>query len=288
MRTNVGMTVSGTPRSNRSAMTRTREPDNPLRIVAKPTTRPFVAITPPLLRTPDDWKRRSVRSSKPAHDSVVEREVTIISGGLDDEKISKAAQTIIDCKSADLATRHMIKSMQLIDAIMTTSRPLPQIVLDALASAWAIKVKAEDAEETGAGSKTRHGRRVRKRLKGWPDSDAATDEALELAVGPIKHKHRKALHRILRWFTREGLTITWGVRRAVAQALRLVDADTGDWRTEVMIDQSRWKVRNREAFSEALIVAAEAYRNGHYDEEAPWEDYEDRKTALQCSSPRHR
>lgn len=250
----------------------------------------------PFLRVPSDWYRR-VGSSRTVSRVItevgknsqgkvigktiapVEFKETVSRRVLDIAKVNAAAAEIGNLNTFERAMR----AMMLVEAHVLDNLPPSTAVLDALAIAWAISgtVAAEEAvTDDESDHSGRHQRRVRARLQDWPDVAAATDAAAALTSRPMTRARRVALHRIVRWFMRCGLQMTWPVREAIAKATGLLDRD-GTWRDEVIFAQQRMvdpkiiadatlrdrrlldqtvlpKVRNRAAFDKAVSIAADA------------------------------
>lgn len=254
----------------------------------------------PFLRIPADWYRRAgtprrvhrvvetkhnqqgeeMRTSHP-----VDFVETVSRRVLDIVKINAAAGELVSLSAFERSMRAML----MVEAHVLEGLPPSTAVLDALAIAWSISdtVAAEEAvADDESDHSDRHQRRVRGRLQDWPEVAAATDAAAALTSRPMTRARRVALHRIVRWFMRCGLQMTWPVREAIAKATGLLDRD-GTWRDEVILAQQRMvdpkiiadatlrdrrlldqtalpRIRNRKAFDNAVSIAADTLLASEY------------------------
>src|SRR5690606_1743755 len=154
---------------------------------------------------------------------------------LDIAKVNAAAAGLADLNAFERSMRAML----LVEAHVLEGLPPSTAVLDALTIAWSISdtVVAEEAvADDESDHSDRHQRRVRGRLQDWPDAASATEDATALIRGPMTRKRRVALHRIVRWFMRQGMQMSLPVREAIAKASGLLNRD-GNWRDEVVLAQ---------------------------------------------------
>ena len=260
----------------------------------------IVQPRPPFLRIPADWYRRAgapgrvhrvvdtkqnqqgeeIRTSHP-----VDFVETVSRRVLDIAKVNAAAGELAGLKAFERSMRAML----LVEAHVLEGLPPSTVVLDALAIAWSISdtVAAEEAvADEESDHSDRHQRRVRGRLQDWLDAASATQDATALMRGSMTRKRKVALHRIVRWFMRQEVSLTLPVREAIAKASGLLNHD-GNWRDEVglaqqglvdpkiiasattrdrrLLDQRALpKIRNRKAFDNAVELAADALLASEY------------------------
>lgn len=254
----------------------------------------------PFLRVPADWYRRVGTSRRVQR--VVEAKQnqqgeethtfypvdfveTVSRRVLDIAKVNAAAAEITGLNAFERSMRAML----LVETHILEGFPPSTAVLDALAIAWSISdtVAAEEAiTDDESDHSERHQRRVRVRLQDWPDAASATEDATALLHAPMTRKRRVALHRIVRWFMRREVLLTWPVREAIAKASGLLNRD-GNWRDEVVLAQQNLidpsivasamprdrllldqtahpKIRNRKALDNAVELAADTLLASEY------------------------
>lgn len=254
----------------------------------------------PFLRIPADWYRRG-GTSRRVHRVVETKqnqqdEETRTSYPVD--FVETASCRMLDIAKVNAAAgefarlsafERSMRAMLLVEAHILEGLPPSTAVLDTLAVAWSISdtVVAEEAvADDESDHSDRHQRRVRGRLQDWPDATSATEDATALMCGPMTRKRRVTLHRIVRWFMRRGIPLTLPARAAIAKASGLLNRD-GNWRDEIglaqqgvvdpkiiasatardrrLLDQTVLpKIRNREAFEDAVELAAGALLASKY------------------------
>jgi len=260
----------------------------------------IVESRPPFLRIPADWYRRAgiFRTVSRVAERKKSRDGEEIRTRYRDQFAETVSRRVLEIAKVNAAAgefarlsafERSMRAMLLVEAHGLEGLPPSTAVLDALATAWSITdtVAAEEAvtDEESDHSK-RHQRRVRGRLQDWPDATSVTEDATALMCGPMTRKRRVALHRIVRWFMRREVLLTWPVREAIAMASGLLNP-SGDWRAEVVLAQQKLvdpkiiasattrdrrlldqtalpKIRNRKAFDNAVELAAGALLASEY------------------------
>ncbi|CAM5377276.1 hypothetical protein ATER59S_01676 [Aquamicrobium terrae] len=181
---------------------------------------------------------------------------------------ASAAQAVIDGRAGHPA----LDVMRCIDHYLVRAQPLPSIVLDALAKVLRITRtvaaqmrevemrRAWEAGERTAETTSRNARRVRSKppLRSWPNRAAALEAVRTItAAAPMGKQQHVALHAVLRWFSEHGQPLDLATRRAVAEALGLLDAE-GQWREQVVVAVVHDGLRRPDLFAKAVEVEARA------------------------------
>lgn len=162
-----------------------------------------------------------------------------------------------------------LEVMQCIDHCLVNAQPLPPLVLDALANVLRIgrtvaaqmreveMRRAWEAGERTAETTSRNARRVRSKppLRSWPNLAAAIEAVRTITAAPRSKQQHVALHAVLRWFSEHGQPLDLVVRRAVAEALGLLDAE-GQWREQAVIAVVHEGLRRPDLFARAVEIEA--------------------------------